>query len=294
MTKTASHTLELKLDHVTICGSSLARLQQSFADIGLSADYGGTHTDSSTQMGYVGFEDGSYLELIAPMEPGAPVRGRSKWSVPMAGDAGPCAWAARVDDIGKEIERLSRLGIPTSDLTPGGRRKPDGTFVRWVAADVGHGQRGAVLPFLIQDRSPRSCRVQPSARIRDSSLVGVEMVVLGVNELGSSIELFRKAYSWGPPLCMEDPHFGANLAHFRGTPVTLAGSLNSASWLTDRLERFDELPAAFLIGAREFDRVSKRHSFLSSKQWFEQRVGWIDASRLCGIRLGIIEHSSLP
>src|SRR5947207_3553548 len=92
----SSAAVDLRVDHVTICGRSLALLEQAFSGIGMRTDYGGTHPDSSTQMALLGFEDGSYVELIAPAEPAVHTKGRVKWSAMMAADAGPCAWAARV------------------------------------------------------------------------------------------------------------------------------------------------------------------------------------------------------
>jgi hypothetical protein len=51
-------------------------------------------------MALVGFEDGSYLELIAPQRAGA-VEG-SDWAKLMAANAGACAWAVAVADIKSE------------------------------------------------------------------------------------------------------------------------------------------------------------------------------------------------
>jgi hypothetical protein len=41
-------------------------MRESFAAAGLETDYGGPHGNGGTQMALLGFNDGSYLELIAP------------------------------------------------------------------------------------------------------------------------------------------------------------------------------------------------------------------------------------
>jgi hypothetical protein len=285
-----SQTVQVKLDHVTICGSSLASLEQNFAQVGFRAEYGGRHTANSTHMSLVSFEDGTYLELVAPAQTETPPKRRPRWSALMASDAGLAAWASRVDDIYQEARRLSMLGIHVASPVLGGRTKPDGTLVEWLRADVGQRAEGAVLPFLIQDRTPRSFRVQPVTCPDRSGLVGIEMVVLGVRDLAASIELFRIAYGWPLPHSIEDAFFDATLAHFPGTPVVLAGHCSSESWLSDRLERFGELPAALLVGTYDLVRASRLGPFQWSKHWFGRRVAWSDPNRLNGIRLGVVER----
>ena len=60
----------MKLDHVTIAGSSLDRLRDAFARIGLATEYGGAHANGVTHMALLGFDDGSYIELASTVKPG--------------------------------------------------------------------------------------------------------------------------------------------------------------------------------------------------------------------------------
>lgn len=62
-------SMQLKVDHASVCGPDLEPMRQAFASVGLVTDYGGPHA-SVTHMALLGFEDGSYLELIAPQKPG--------------------------------------------------------------------------------------------------------------------------------------------------------------------------------------------------------------------------------
>jgi len=63
-----SKVVVLELDHVSVCGSSLDTLRQAFTDVGMTPDFGGPHGNGVTQMALVGFDDGTYLELIAPIK----------------------------------------------------------------------------------------------------------------------------------------------------------------------------------------------------------------------------------
>ena len=65
-----SKTVVLELDHVSVCGSNLDTLRQAFTDVGLTPDVGGAHSNGITQMALLGFDDASYIELIAPVKPG--------------------------------------------------------------------------------------------------------------------------------------------------------------------------------------------------------------------------------
>src|ERR1700758_94263 len=107
----------LKIDHVTVCGTELEVMQKAFASVGLEPDYGGPHANGVTHMALVGFEDGSYVELIAPHKPG--LAAGSYWSKFMAGDAGPCAWAVETADIRADIATLQAAGIATRGPTTG-------------------------------------------------------------------------------------------------------------------------------------------------------------------------------
>src|SRR5689334_6021601 len=95
---------DLKIDHVTVAGSSLKKLQAGLAAAGIETVYGGPHSNGVTEMALVSFPDGSYLELIAPQEhAAADAVAKHYWAKFMQGDAGPCAWAVRVKEMAAEV-----------------------------------------------------------------------------------------------------------------------------------------------------------------------------------------------
>jgi hypothetical protein len=280
-------TMTIKVDHASVCGSDLERLQQAFTDIGLKPDYGGPHANGITQMALVGFPDGSYLELIAPQKPGA-FEG-SPWAKLMAADAGPCAWAVGMSDVKHEVDRLKGLQISVGEPTPGSRKRPDGVQIEWLTAQAGPGTAGATLPFMIEDRTARDLRVKPSNSVKDSGLTGIAVVVLAVKDMDGAIALFRKAYGWPAPQMEPHPDFGARLAHFPGTPVMLASPPpERRTWLTDRLRKDGESPVTFLLGAKDFAAVEKQFHLTGTRTWFGKKVGWFDMAKLHGMRLGVI------
>jgi glyoxalase-like protein len=279
-----SKSVVLELDHVSICGSNLDALRQDFTDVGLTADLGGPHGNGITQMASIGFDDGTYIELIAPIKPG--VTAGSDWSKFMSEDAVTCAWAVGTNVLLQEVDRLKKAGVAIKGPDSGSRKRPDGMSIEWKTADVGSGTPGSTLPFVIEDETPRAWRVQISASVQGSPLTGVENVVLGVNNLDAAVALFKKAYGWSNPLLETQKDIG-KLAYFPGEPVILAAPAGGG-WLADRLAKYGESPVAYLMASRDFAGAVKKYKLSGNKSWFGQKVVWFDAGKIKGVRLGVI------
>jgi hypothetical protein len=280
----------LKVDHATICGSDLDVLREAFTGIGLTPLYGGPHGNGVTQMALIGFDDGSYLELIAPVKRDDPKpASASDWTKFIVADAGPCAWAVASTDLAADVDRLKKNGTSIKGPSAGSRTKPDGTTIEWQTAQVGESGVGAVLPFMIQDKTPRELRVKPSASVTGGPLTGIAMVVIGVKDLDAAIASFRKAYGLAAPKIEDHKDFGAKLAYFEGTPVVLATPLDSSSWLAGRLEKFGESPVAYLLGTTEFETAKTKFSSPGTGTWFGKKVAWFEANKVKGARIGMAE-----
>ncbi len=282
MPESKSSTLEL--DHAVICGSNLDALRQMFTDVGLTPDLGGPHGNGITQMAILGFDDGSYIELLAPAKPGASAG--SEWAKFLSEDAVTCAWAVGTNVLLQEVDRLKKAGITVTTPDRGSRKRPDGMSIEWMASQVGSGTPGSTLPFVIEDQTPRAWRVQTSASVAGAPVSGVENVVLGVSNLDASIALFRKAYGWPEPITETQKDFG-KVAYFPGEPVILASPLGGG-WLADRIAKFGETPVAYILNARDFAAATKKYKLSGSKTWFGEKVAWFDAGKLKGVRLGVI------
>jgi hypothetical protein len=278
--------MSLVVDHVTIAGRELDAMRQAFAAIGLATEYGGPHSSGTTHMALLGFDDGSYIELISSREPGQP---GGKWDVHIAGDGGPCAWAVATDDVAGEAARIAALGVSVRGPTAMTRRRPDGVLLEWEILELGDQGAGAVLPSLIQDHTPRTWRVQPSASVASGELRGVAQVVLGVERLEPAATLFRRVYGWDEPETREDGEFGARLARFAGTPVLLAVPLAAGEgWLAERLARFGESPCAFVLASADLAVSARRLPFGPARVWPSGHVAWLPPQRLSGTRLGVM------
>jgi hypothetical protein len=280
----------LAVDHVTIAGPDLAALEAAFARTGLPFVYGGPHSNGVTHMALSSFEDGSYVELIATLEPGAeaPI-----WSRHIAGGGGPCAWAVGAPapgGVAAEAARLAGLGVPVRGPFAMHRRRPDGRVAEWDLAYVGAGDPGATLPFVIEDRTPRELRVPPpEPGAAGGRITGVAAVILSVPDLEGAVALFRSVYDLPEPIVRED----GRLARFDRTPVVLAAA--SEGRLADRLARFGPSPCGFLFATDDAAAASRRLGLPLPDSWLDLQVAWFDEARIGGAWLGITpSHSGQP
>src|SRR5260370_41549416 len=117
----------LTIDHVSVAGSDLQQLQARLAAIGIKSEYGGPHSNHATQMAQTGFPDGSYLELIALQSNADPQAVAAHyWSRQIQGNAGPCAWAIRAEDVAAERNRVQARGVPGTAPSRRGSERPAG------------------------------------------------------------------------------------------------------------------------------------------------------------------------
>jgi hypothetical protein len=277
--------MQLRIDHVTIAGSRLDTLQRAFAEAGLATDYGGPHSNNITHMALLGFDDGSYIELISTLEPGQ----RSPWwDTHIRGDGGPCAWAVEVDDVATETHRVAELGIAVNGPAHYTRERPDGTRIEWDLAILGDQGMGAILPFLIKDRTPRKLRVSPSASVAGTELTGVALVVIAVPAIESASELFQRVYDLPAPVTSEWRELGARFAQFSGRPFALAAPLASDNWLAQRLARFGSSPCAYLISSTDMMTTAKRLPLTNARDWSGQPLAWLALQSVSHLRVGVI------
>jgi catechol 2,3-dioxygenase-like lactoylglutathione lyase family enzyme len=280
----------LKIDHVSIAWSDLSFLQTAFEGVGLKTEYGGVHSNGVTHMSILGFNDGSYIELISVIKPG---QRADTWGKQIAGNGGPCAWAVEEEKLAAEVERIKQLGIRVDGPADYERRRPDGVLVEWQLAFPGDQEPGATLPFLIKDKTPRGYRVKSSQSVASTELIGVTRVIIAVKDLEKTAKLFRKVYGWNEAARSDNPgdaFNGASMIEFGDSPVILASPIGQNSWLGKRLEQFGDSPCSFLIGSGSIPETQARYRLEDAERWIDgkKKVVWIPSSKLGGIQLGFI------
>jgi hypothetical protein len=271
----------ITLDHATVAGVNLDSMRRTLTAIaGFPTEYGGPHSNHATEMALVSFPDGSYLELMGiQAKPDPAAVSAHDWSRFLQNNAGPCAFALRVQDLTAEVKHLKSAKITVDAPEAGGRTRPDGTKLVWQTVNVGPGRRGSLFPFLIADLTPRENRAYPSGKPTTDRFEGISRVVVGVQDLDGAIAQYRRAFGLAAPLRQKDAKLSADLAWFEGTPIVLARGLGDSSWLSRRIREYGDAPAAFVLKAAG--------SFAGARStWFDRPIVWMDEAKL-GWRLGV-------
>jgi hypothetical protein len=146
-----------RLDHLVILVRDLGRAVRDYERLGFTVTPGGEHADGLTRNALIPFEECSYLELVAFLDPHDPRDNVWGWRAFLPSGGGLIDYCAASDDLRAEACSLQERGFEVDGPTDGGRRLPDGTEIRWRVARIR--QDGRLLPFLIEDVSPRSLRV---------------------------------------------------------------------------------------------------------------------------------------
>ncbi len=204
-------------DHVVVLVNDLNAAIETYRRLGFNAQPGGEHPNTGSHNALAALADGVYLELLAFKNPTLAEQSHWRGGVRMlrVGE-GFAAYVLASDDLVRDIEQLRAHGINVGDPTPGSRVRPDGQIVKWKTAFL-DGTPTGVMPFLIQDETPRALRIEPAheglgARARLSQLVIatkqleparekyralLNVEPKHVRNIGGDVEGYRFTMEWG-------------------------------------------------------------------------------------------------
>ncbi|WP_322008908.1 VOC family protein [Paraburkholderia sp. J12] len=199
--------MSLSIDHVVIRVRQLDEAIANFSELGFTVQRGGTHADGATHNALIGFEDGSYFELIAFLRD---AREHKWWDQDHRVGDGFVDFALLPSSVGKIVETAVARGLSYEGPIPGGRTRPDGTRIEW--------QLGLPpskdLPFLCGDLTPRFLRVaEGDVRHHANGAKGIATVTLAVNDLDASVRRYRALFGTA---------FDVHVASLAGKDVSLA------------------------------------------------------------------------
>jgi len=275
--------MALTIDHVPYTCSDLDATAAELSRLGLDPEYGGVHDNGVTHMSLLGFDDGSYLELIAETREGE----HGFWPAHIRADAGPAAWCVRVPDIVAACRRGLESGWEVHGPLPGSREREDGTLVEWDRAEFGSHDDRLLVPFAIEDRTPRSYRVRPTPSVAGGPLTGVDAVVLASERPERAVGLLREGYRLPTPVRGPVDGLG-RVASFPGQPLAVTEP-DGQEWLEDRLSAFRDGPCACLLGTPDLAAAREAFPLTEPVSWPDGRVAFFESDRL-GYRLGVVER----
>ncbi len=242
-------------DHFIILVRDLDQGMERFRLLGFEVQRGGEHTAFGSHNAIVSLADGSYLELVAFRDPA--LAAKTFW-----GDLvrkleireGFGSYVLASNALADDVRSTRVRGLEAADPNPGSRTRPDGQTVAWHTAIVG-GTISGILPFLIQDDSPRALRSDPARQGLGSRVQPRELVIATKN-----IEVARQAYR---ELLDIEPRYVQNttgeLTGYRvGAPwggVVLAHPERNKNAMSDQLTLRGEGPYALTLSVEDVNRA---------------------------------------
>lgn len=172
-------------DHLVIRVHDLKQTIADFTELGFTVQRGGTHADGSTHNALIGFDDGSYIELIAFLKE---AREHRWWDAGQRVGEGFVDFALLPESVAHSVEAAYARGLYYEGPIPGGRVRPDGTRLEW---QIGRPSTRD-LPFLCGDLTPRFLRVaEGEVRKHRNGTAGLATINVAVADLDKSIDRYR-------------------------------------------------------------------------------------------------------
>lgn len=175
------------IDHVVVLVRDLPQAITGYEALGFTVTPGGEHAGGATHNGLIGFDDGSYFELIAFKEPER--KQEHRWWPRLSAGEGLVDYALIAGDGSVVVEEAQSRGIALNGPTDGSRHRPDGQLIAWRSVMSGLPIGGTPLPFAIEDVTPREARVpHGDAAKHQNNVVGVSEVIVVVKDIGAAIK----------------------------------------------------------------------------------------------------------
>ncbi|CAN5732366.1 hypothetical protein BH23CHL3_BH23CHL3_01330 [soil metagenome] len=174
------------IDHIVIVDRDLGVLVEQARSVGFTVTPGGEHAGGMTHNALIAFQDGSYIELITFIEPEK--RSTHRWWSRLWKGGGLTDFALLCDDLDAEVAAINDRGLVVPEPEGSGRLRPDGERLEWQSSfpQPVVGETG--MPFVIEDRTPRSLRV-PHAddeTTHANGVAGIAGITLLVEDIDSS------------------------------------------------------------------------------------------------------------
>lgn len=227
------------IDHLVILVSKLDDAIAMYDKLGFQVLPGGEHP-YGTHNALVAFQDGSYLELIAFMEPDKPHDHR--W-YRFLDRPGLVDFAVGAENVEAELERIRAAGVDYQDVKPGARKRPDGVQLEWRTLPPAEDRTGE-LPFVIDDVTDRPLRVPSGAEAEhENNVTGIRRLIVAVRDLDEAVTEYNAVFG-SQPERGEHEDLGADTANYTigRHEVMLAYPTTPSSPLVRRIQRGGDGP----------------------------------------------------
>jgi len=138
-----------RIDHIVLVAADLQLAKQQFelATGCLPVD-GGPHLGLGTHNALVSFDNGAYLELVAP-DPAQRLENEFVQQIRQVDGMQLLHWAVASDALEECQHQLRQINLSASQILPAQRQQPNGDLLRWHLLGAGEHGLGGAMPFYI-------------------------------------------------------------------------------------------------------------------------------------------------
>ena len=165
------------IDHIVIAVHDLDAGIETYRNLGFTVVEGGKHPVGSYNA-LIGFQDGSYVELLAFYEESPD---HAWWDLLHKRGGGLIDFCMQTDDIQADYQAFKDQGVTMSDLVDLSRARPDGYHLEWINNKT-LGKFQGIIPFIIEDKTPREERV-PKETTHANGVTSIDTLTLATNDI---------------------------------------------------------------------------------------------------------------
>ncbi len=186
--------MTLYFDHAIILVNDLQVGIDHYKSRGFNPFFGGVHAGGKTHNSLIVFEDGTYLELLAPTSPellqNLNPADRSNFLFLMVQGEGLGGYALFSDDLAADVAAMQSRGLAVTLNPSNGRARPDGQQLRWRTAIR---DNGSMTPFFLQDETPRGLRVpdDKATTTQPNGIKGISGLSIALPNLAAGIQEYH-------------------------------------------------------------------------------------------------------
>jgi hypothetical protein len=172
----------VRLDHVVILVADLEQACADFESLGFHVSAGGRHVGLPTHNALVIFSDGTYLELLAPLDTESARLSTDPWLLRLKRGEGFLSYALRCAALPSMPPEAPGL---VWEMLEEGRVRSDGVELRWRDLIPSAGASLTALPLLIEDITSTDLRIPcKEAGLHRLPITGVVRLCIAVADVG--------------------------------------------------------------------------------------------------------------
>ena len=186
--------MTLRFDHAVIAVNDLQQAISDYRELGFNPVYGGEHVGGQTHNALIVFQDGTYLELLAPTSPALldslDPNDRGSFLFLLKEGEGLVGYALGSNDLEADVAAMQTRKVAVTLRPATGRARPDGQQLQWRSAML---DNGFMNPFFIQDITPRTLRVpdDPAVTTQPNEVTGIARIIVAAQPLHEEVERYQ-------------------------------------------------------------------------------------------------------